>query len=1003
MSHRLQVILVAEHLLTTLSAGHTLCREIELLSRRQLSLLLGADNLVTHSIKLILLIVIVLLETRTSTLALDPVVAGRSHLAVHDSPDFLSQVLGELSRVSNDDNTTLELLQGLGQSTQRVTIQIVGRLVKDDQVGSLPRASGQDSLDTLATGQTTHTRVRNQLSIETEVGAVGLNLLSDQRSELTRGKGLLHIDISNHLLTSWEPSARSSCRRSHPERMNTPVLELSTGVDANDTTLSALNLEDLVHGLLIGLGDDLVGTVHGLTILTSLETPLDVLGRSLVQVVINVGESVLLDVGDTDVLVLVDLTTSGDELTAKNVDQGRLSSTVGANDGNTRAQGALEADVGDLGLGSTGVLEGHLGSTQDGLGLGLDTLKETRLGEAELDLGGTKLVVGLGRRNTLDELLQVTTVTLKLEALVVNDVLADVVEEAGVVRDDDGSARRADKVVLEPLDVLHVQVVGRLVKKQDIGGLEDGTAQSELHLPTTRKSGDLTLDHLLGEAELVQALLDISLADIDLGLSQLLHGPLNSGHLSVSGVEIVLNEDSLDLALLGETLNLLVVDGTHESRLAGTVGTAKTITLTTLEAQVGLVKQNLGTVGKREGAVAKVLALLLVGLSLGLSLSAGRSTLAESLNSALSVVNAGDDGDIGLKVLDPDDRLSLLHVDELTSNGRDVLGNRTHLLKERSVAGGKDLLGLGKDDVDITVVADLGDLAIDDVTDTVQGVKSLLGLLTSLGVSQVVVVLLETWHHLGQERSDNVGVIDQLAHVVDNDGRLSLDGSLTLSETTIQQRDHKSEGGLLDLGNEGGGTEKVDSLGDVLGLSNTLDQLGNESLNILVDDQLADDLHDLVGVLLDLLLGVPHSLRDDGDQFRDTVRERSGGSLDKSEDEVESSHLLRPLLGSADRLHQVGQSSLDSVAVDSAGNSQNSGVGGILDGGDLVANGGKDNGQKNDEVGLDAGADLRVGSDGLNGEGGLLTESGVLLVGESLLDVVDGPAGKKTLLISMAA
>jgi len=147
-------------------------------------------------------------------------------------------------------------------------------------------------------------------------------------------------------------------------------------------------------------------------------------------VVINVGESVLLDVGDTDVLVLVDLTTSGDELTAKNVDQGRLSSTVGANDGNTRAQRALKADFLDLGLGSTGVLERHLGSTQDGLGLGLDTLKETGLGEAELHLRGTKLIVGLGRRNTLDELLQVTTVTLKLEALVVNDVLADVVKEA---------------------------------------------------------------------------------------------------------------------------------------------------------------------------------------------------------------------------------------------------------------------------------------------------------------------------------------------------------------------------------------------------------------------------------------------------------------------------------------------------------------------------------------------------------------------------------------------
>ena len=92
---------------------------------------------------------------------------------------------------------------------------------------------------------------------------------------------------------------------------------------------------DFVHGLLVFLGDDLVGTVHGLTIFTSLEPPLNVFGRSLVQMVINMGESVLLDVGDTNVLVVVDLTLGGDKLTSQDVDKGRLASTIGSNDGNT--------------------------------------------------------------------------------------------------------------------------------------------------------------------------------------------------------------------------------------------------------------------------------------------------------------------------------------------------------------------------------------------------------------------------------------------------------------------------------------------------------------------------------------------------------------------------------------------------------------------------------------------------------------------------------------------
>ena len=48
--------------------------------------------------------------------------------------------------------------------------------------------------------------------------------------------------------------------------------------------------------------------IHSLAILSSLETPLDVLGSSLLQMVVDMGESVLFDVGDTDVLVSVIVT-----------------------------------------------------------------------------------------------------------------------------------------------------------------------------------------------------------------------------------------------------------------------------------------------------------------------------------------------------------------------------------------------------------------------------------------------------------------------------------------------------------------------------------------------------------------------------------------------------------------------------------------------------------------------------------------------------------------------
>ena len=63
--------------------------------------------------KLLLFLTIFGAQPRSGTLTLDPVVTGRRHATVHDSPDFLGQILGELSRVSDDDDTTFKRLDGL--------------------------------------------------------------------------------------------------------------------------------------------------------------------------------------------------------------------------------------------------------------------------------------------------------------------------------------------------------------------------------------------------------------------------------------------------------------------------------------------------------------------------------------------------------------------------------------------------------------------------------------------------------------------------------------------------------------------------------------------------------------------------------------------------------------------------------------------------------------------------------------------------------------------------
>lgn len=959
------------------------------------------------------ILILLILQARTSALTLNPVVAGRSHLAIHDGPDFLGEVLSELAGVSDDDDTALKRLESLRQGTQGVAVEVVGGLVEDNDVGTLPRASGKNALDTLSTRQPPHSRVGDELRVQAKLGAVLFDLLADQGTELTAGEGLLLIDLGNHLgvglhdLVARNPGVVAGHHGGpllalHADVLTereralvlVGVLELSARVDADDTTGGALDLVDLVHGLLVLVGDDLVGTVHGLAVLTGLETPLDVLGGGLVEVVINVGEGVLLDVGDTDVLVLVDLTLGGDQFTSEDIDQGGFTGTVGTDDGNTGAKGDLEGDVADLGLGSSRILEGHVGAADDRLGLGLDAFEETGLGELELHVASAELIVGTSGRDLLDELAESTTVTLELEAFVVDDVLNHIVQEAAVVGNHDGSARGGAEVVLQPGDVLDIKMVGGLVEQKDVGFLEHGTGKGKLHLPATREGGDGALKLLLEETELVELGLDFVALGIKTDLSELLHGPANNSLLSIGRVEVVLDVDGLDLALLGEALELLVVDGTHEGGLAGTVGAEKTVALATLQAKVSLVEQDLGTVSQTEGAVAKVLSLFLVGRDVLILSGTGGGTLAELLSDTLGISLANDGGDVGKGILSPDGDLAVLLIDELTGDGTNVVDDSLSLSSLGLVLGLENLLEDTCDGGDVTSGGDLGDLAVLDITDANQGVQTLASLLTSLRVGKSVVVLLEGGHQLGQERSDNLGVLDELAHVVDNDSGLTLDGSLTLNETTVKQGDHDGQGGAGDIGNESGGTQEMDGLRDVLRLGDTLDELGNETLNILVDDELADLLHGGVGSLLDLRLGVPHGLADGGDQVRHTVAELSGGGDNERVDAVEGSHLLGPLLGVTQRVEDGGEDGLDGVSVGRLDDRGGGSLSGVLHRDHLVTDGREDSAQEADEVRLDAGGDSSVGSNSADGLQSTLTGESILLVAELLLERLDRLEGE---------
>mmetsp|Transcript_10807 Transcript_10807/g.21519 ORF Transcript_10807/g.21519 Transcript_10807/m.21519 type:complete len:422 (-) Transcript_10807:292-1557(-) len=128
----------------------------------------------------------------------------------------------------------------------------------------------------------------------------------------------------------------------------------------------------------------------------------------------------------------------------------------------------------------------------DGLGLlGLKLLDPSLL---LLDLLLLRIPLGLPSlhlgRFLLQEPRVVAVVARRQPTLSVHDLRANLVKEFSVVAYDDHGNILIAEEVLEPLDALHVEVVGGLVEKEDVGVLQQHLAKAYSHLPTARKAAD---------------------------------------------------------------------------------------------------------------------------------------------------------------------------------------------------------------------------------------------------------------------------------------------------------------------------------------------------------------------------------------------------------------------------------------------------------------------------------------------------------------------------------
>ncbi|KAH3685868.1 hypothetical protein WICPIJ_003157 [Wickerhamomyces pijperi] len=81
------------------------------------------------------------------TSVIDNSVALGDHGTVLNDPLFWTQSTDEFIVVRNHNNTTSPVSNGDSQTTQGVSIQIIGRFIQDQQMWVVPHGTGNDNLD----------------------------------------------------------------------------------------------------------------------------------------------------------------------------------------------------------------------------------------------------------------------------------------------------------------------------------------------------------------------------------------------------------------------------------------------------------------------------------------------------------------------------------------------------------------------------------------------------------------------------------------------------------------------------------------------------------------------------------------------------------------------------------------------------------------------------------------------------------------------------------------
>mmetsp|Transcript_2434 Transcript_2434/g.3694 ORF Transcript_2434/g.3694 Transcript_2434/m.3694 type:complete len:1074 (+) Transcript_2434:2189-5410(+) len=872
------------------------------------------------------------------------VVTLTDHLAITYDPALLAESRNELIVMRNNDNTTTEFLNGRSKSTKRITIKVVSGLIKNDEMGVLPSGSGKNDLDLLTTGETTNMRMKGKLRLKTKI----LKMLLDGGSgkgttEETHSSGFLKINLINHLLETklnelitGHPGALVRSLADPLNLVLVTLLQLTTSKELlnNKLTTTSLKLDLSPHLLGLLLTDLTSLFLLSLTIFTRSEAPLNIFVRGLVKMLLKMVEGVLSDVSNTKVRMLPNSSDGGLSLTSKDLDESRLTGTVGTQASNTGRKSTVSSSIFEDHPVSVRVLVRNLVHLKNSLILGLDTLKVSGLRKLESEGTSLKLIVCLSLRLGLDELRKVALVNLKLAVVVINDMGADMVEETRIVGNKDSRHMgEAGEVVFEPSNILDIQMVGGLIKKKNIRLHEHATGEGKLHLPTTRKGRDRLLLHGKVKADGREHLDDLLLIDSHDGLDILISvNELNARKIGLGAINIVLDVNGTKNILRRETIDLAVGNSPHKGRLTNTVGTAKTITTTTLEAKSGIVQKNLGTISKGEITVTKLITLLIIEvlsvLDGNFGLAAGDNGLGESLNAG-----SGDkDAEVrGENLAVPKLVVEDLIVSESGAHTSNVVKDNDGLVNKGILA----ISSLGKDIANknqaVLLLHLLRHLLKTLLFNTLESLKAAVSDLAELRISGFLGNLLNLRHQTRKENHGLSRLLDELGHVVANKGSLTLNGSDTLTKTTEEEGNHDRKSRGLDGLDEGGRSELMNGVLDFGGVKNRVKDKRNDLLNIPVADKGAGLNHGLVGSFLDRGLGLIHDSRDSRNKIGESLGNLDRVPKNKVTDERDSNLLGSRVLLGVHTFIKVAKDSDNSISVTGINNGASGSLSSVFD------------------------------------------------------------------------